>query len=52
MLSGFSILRCSKCGGTMHSFMNKNVHRYICTNGTHKQKNCSGWSVIGSLVEH
>lgn len=36
----------------MHSFMNKNVHRYICTNGTHKQKNCSGWSVIGSLVEH
>ncbi len=52
LLSGFSILRCSKCGGTMHSFMNKNVHRYICTNGTHKQKNCSGWSVIGSLVEH
>lgn len=52
LLSGLSVLRCSKCGGTMHSFINKNVPRYICTNGAHKQKNCSGWSVISSLVEH
>ncbi|WP_375752591.1 recombinase family protein [Enterobacter roggenkampii] len=52
LLSGLSVLRCSKCGGTMHSFINKNVPRYICTNGAHKQKNCYGWSVIASLVEH
>lgn len=25
LLSGLSVLRCSKCGGTMHSFINKNV---------------------------
>ncbi|HEF0074905.1 TPA: recombinase family protein [Citrobacter youngae] len=52
LLSGLSLLRCSKCGGTMHSFINKKTPRYICTNGTHKQKNCSGWSIIASLVEH
>lgn len=39
LLSGLSLLRCSKCGGTMHSFINKKTPRYICTNGTHKQKN-------------
>ncbi|MDT7116111.1 recombinase family protein [Citrobacter braakii] len=52
LLSGLSLLRCSKCGGTMHSFINKKTPRYICTNGTHKQKSCSGWSIIASLVEH
>lgn len=46
ILSGLSILRCSHCGGTMHSFLNKNDLRYICTNGTHKQKDCVGLSLI------
>ncbi|MCU8611316.1 recombinase family protein [Klebsiella pneumoniae] len=52
LLSGLSILRCSKCGGTMHSFMNHGKARYICTNGVHLQKNCSGWSITAQLVEH
>lgn len=50
LLSGLSKLRCSKCGGTMHSFMNHGNARYICTNGVHLQKNCSGWSITGQLV--
>ncbi|HFP9280664.1 TPA: recombinase family protein [Klebsiella quasipneumoniae subsp. similipneumoniae] len=52
LLSGLQVLRCSKCGGTMHSFMNHGSARYICTNGVHLQKNCSGWSISAQLVEH
>ncbi|MDU7794577.1 MAG: recombinase family protein [Citrobacter freundii] len=52
LLSGLQVLRCSKCGGTMHSFMNHGIARYICTNGVHLQKNCSGWSISAQLVEH
>ncbi len=52
LLSGLSILRCNKCGGTMHSFMNHGKARYICTNGVHLQKGCSGWSITAQLVEH
>ncbi|EPT0360710.1 recombinase family protein [Enterobacter cloacae subsp. dissolvens] len=52
LLSGLSKLRCSKCGGTMHSFMNHGNARYICTNGVHLQKNCTGWSITAQLVEH
>lgn len=52
LLSGLQVLRCSKCGGTMHSFMNHGSARYICTNGVHLQKKCSGWSVTAQLVEH
>ena len=52
LLSGLGILRCGKCGGTMNSFMNKGKPRYICTNGRHLQRNCSGWSVNGLLVDY
>ncbi|WP_455915101.1 recombinase family protein [Pantoea agglomerans] len=52
LLSGLTILRCNKCGGTMNGFMNKGKPRYICTNGRHRQKNCIGWSVTAPLVEH
>jgi hypothetical protein len=52
LLSGLSILRCNKCGGTMSSFMNKGKPRYICLNGRHLQKGCVGWSVAAPLVEH
>lgn len=52
LLSGLQVLRCGKCGGTMHSFMNHGKARYICTNGVHLQKNCSGWSLSARLVEH
>lgn len=52
LLSGLSILRCSKCGGTMSSFMNRGKPRYICLNGRHLQKGCVGWSVTAPLVEH
>ncbi|WP_320734915.1 recombinase family protein [Enterobacter kobei] len=52
LLSGLQVLRCSKCGGTMHSFMNHGSARYICTNGVHLQKKCSGWSISAQLVEH
>ncbi|WP_034458621.1 recombinase family protein [Buttiauxella noackiae] len=52
LLSGLSILRCSKCGGTMSSFMNREKPRYICLNGRHLQKGCVGWSVAAPLVEH
>lgn len=52
LLSGLQVLRCSKCGGTMHSFMNHGSARYICTNGVHLQKNCTGWSLSALLVEH
>ncbi|HGA2238640.1 TPA: recombinase family protein [Enterobacter roggenkampii] len=52
LLSGLQVLRCSKCGGTMHSFMNHGSARYICTNGVHLQKRCSGWSISAQLVEH
>jgi len=52
LLSGLQVLRCGKCGGTMHSFMNHGNARYICTNGVHLQKNCSGWSLSARLVEH
>ncbi|WP_445663107.1 recombinase family protein [Enterobacter soli] len=52
LLSGLQVLRCRKCGGTMHSFMNHGSARYICTNGVHLQKNCSGWSISAQLVEH
>ncbi|WP_228117512.1 hypothetical protein [Enterobacter sp. C6] len=36
----------------MHSFMNHGKARYICTNGVHLQKGCSGWSITAQLVEH
>lgn len=52
LLSGIGILRCGRCGGTMNSFMNKGKPRYICTNGRHLQKNCTGWSVNAMLIEH
>ncbi|MRT14403.1 recombinase family protein [Enterobacteriaceae bacterium RIT711] len=52
LLSGIGILRCAKCGGTMTSFMNKKKPRYICTNGRHLQKNCTGWSVNALLIEY
>ncbi len=52
LLSGLGILRCGKCGGTMNSFMNKGKPRYICTNGRHLGKNCTGWSVNGLLIDH
>ncbi|MGE2197904.1 hypothetical protein [Klebsiella pneumoniae] len=32
--------------------MNKGKPRYICTNGRHLQKNCTGWSVNAMLIEH
>lgn len=38
LLSGLSLLRCGKCGGTMSSFMDKGKPRYICLNGRHLQK--------------
>jgi len=52
LLSGLSLLRCKKCGGTMHSFMNHGLPRYICTNGSHLQKKCNGWSITAPLVDH
>ncbi len=52
LLSGLSLLRCGKCGGTMSSFMDKGKPRYICLNGRHLQKNCHGWSVNALLIEH
>ncbi|QFH40439.1 recombinase family protein [Klebsiella pneumoniae] len=52
LLSGLAILRCSKCGGTMSSFMNKGKPRYICLNGRHLQKGCVGWSLTAPLVDH
>lgn len=52
LLSGLNVLRCNTCKGTMHSFMNHGSARYICTNGVHLQKNCSGWSISAKLVEH
>ncbi|TWD33392.1 recombinase family protein [Pantoea sp. SJZ147] len=52
LLSGLSLLRCGKCGGTMSSFMNKGKPRYICLNGRHLQKNCHGWSVNALLIEY
>jgi len=52
LLSGIGILRCGRCGGTMNSFMNKGKPRYICTNGRHLQKNCTGWSVNALLIEY
>lgn len=52
LLSGLSILRCSKCGGTMTGFMNRGKPRYICLNGRHLQKGCVGWSITAPLVDH
>ncbi len=52
LLSGLSILRCSKCGGTMAGFMNRGKPRYICLNGRHLQKGCVGWSITAPLVDH
>ncbi|WP_114193538.1 recombinase family protein [Edaphovirga cremea] len=52
LLSGLSILRCRKCGGTMAGFMNRGKPRYICLNGRHLQKGCIGWSITAPLVDH
>ncbi|UAN64747.1 recombinase family protein [Serratia sp. JSRIV006] len=52
LLSGLSILRCNKCGGTMAGFMNRGKPRYICLNGRHLQKGCVGWSITAPLVDH
>lgn len=52
LLSGLAILKCSKCGGAMSSFINRGKPRYICLNGRHLQKGCVGWSVTAPLVEH
>lgn len=51
LMSGLSILRCARCKGTMHGYLNKGKPRYICVNGKHKQKGCSAWSVTAPLVE-
>jgi DNA invertase Pin-like site-specific DNA recombinase len=51
LMSGLSILRCAKCKGTMHGYLNKGKPRYICVNGKHTQKGCTAWSVAAPLVE-
>ncbi|MFM4943767.1 recombinase family protein [Aeromonas bivalvium] len=51
LMSGLSILRCAKCNGTMHGYLNKGKPRYICVNGKHKQKGCAAWSVSAPLIE-
>ncbi|MFJ5438109.1 recombinase family protein [Pectobacterium brasiliense] len=52
LLSGLTLIRCSKCGGTMTGFLNRGKPRYICPNGRHLQKGCVGWSVASPLVDH
>ncbi|HGH5996673.1 TPA: recombinase family protein [Morganella morganii] len=52
LLSGLAILKCSRCGGPMSSFISKGKSRYICLNGRHLQKGCIGWSVAAPLIEH
>lgn len=51
LLSGLTLMRCSKCGGTMTGFLNRGKPRYICLNGRHLQKGCVGWSVTAPLVD-
>lgn len=51
LLSGLTLMRCSKCSGTMTGFLNRGKPRYICLNGRHLQKGCVGWSVTAPLVD-
>lgn len=51
LMSGLSILRCARCGGTMHGYLDKKKPRYTCVNGKHKQKDCIAWSLTAPIVD-
>ena len=51
LLSGLSLLRCARCGGTLHGYAHKGKSRYTCTNGKHLQKDCIAWSVTAPIVD-